>query len=274
MHDNGERTKATNTESLASETNHEQKEHHNSKSPLLGLPGELRNRIYELVAVDEKPIRIKHLNSELARMKEIAFLTGDDDTACDIQFTGVYAGLAGLCRQIREEYLLMHRQRSCATVDYNDLEQFIVTFFDDKEPFKEVHILPSGGLGSDYIQPFESDNVLPLLRAKTCFPDLFVCNIEFGEEPSRFIWGSAIEDPSWQSWRARMRWFRNLQNLLQHGDTRWLESISANPCIFEAVNYRPHTYGFRLSIKHQHAVTHLECCLYALSFLNNVRNAA
>ncbi|KAJ4347269.1 uncharacterized protein N0V89_011209 [Didymosphaeria variabile] len=66
------------------------------QSPLLKLPGELRNRIYELVATDDEPVHVVR-----------CFDDGDQsDTKREGQdFKSNYAGLTRVCRQIRDEYL-------------------------------------------------------------------------------------------------------------------------------------------------------------------------
>ncbi|KAL1595162.1 hypothetical protein SLS60_009850 [Paraconiothyrium brasiliense] len=61
-------------------------------SPLLKLPGEIRNRIYEFVAADDGgPVSLQHLQS--------------DDKDVKVRGYGTYAGLTRVCRQIREEFL-------------------------------------------------------------------------------------------------------------------------------------------------------------------------
>ncbi|KAJ4347292.1 uncharacterized protein N0V89_011232 [Didymosphaeria variabile] len=108
-------------------------------SPLLELPGEIRNRIYKFVAAGHgRPVEVKHLKSE-----------DKDAKVCGY---GTYAGLTRVCRQIRKEFLPSEfpswRSRLCrtstnsapvqqqnarVTVNLPELDIFIATFFDTRQ---------------------------------------------------------------------------------------------------------------------------------------------
>ncbi|KAL1595151.1 hypothetical protein SLS60_009839 [Paraconiothyrium brasiliense] len=107
----------------------------------LNLPGELRNRIYDLAATTDNATRLVKRTPSSA--------------------PSTYAALTRVCRQIREEYLPIQQHNAYLQVYFEELNDFICTFFNEDNPvrflqieFRRLHTTPEVEV-----------ELLPILRA-------------------------------------------------------------------------------------------------------------
>ncbi|KAF2445658.1 hypothetical protein P171DRAFT_431049 [Karstenula rhodostoma CBS 690.94] len=100
-------------------------------SPLLKLPGEIRNRIYALVATDDEPVKIRHLGTIRQTEKE-----DEVEDVNDVEHVeGNCAGLTRVGRQIREEYLPIYRQHAVVVMPAPQVDQWLM-IFNEAHPIK------------------------------------------------------------------------------------------------------------------------------------------
>ncbi|KAF2445649.1 hypothetical protein P171DRAFT_512910 [Karstenula rhodostoma CBS 690.94] len=145
-------------------------------SPLLKLPGELRNRIYELVVASDKPVKVKYVASQ----------------------GGTYAALTRVCSEIRKEFLpsksssphvmlyisdsLRVQQRNArVAVAAKDFDFFVDTFCKTKANIRELVIRCSGNSNVD----IETFIFVVVLAAR--FPDHFTVSSTAGSVSLRIL---------------------------------------------------------------------------------------
>ncbi|KAL1613178.1 hypothetical protein SLS60_001410 [Paraconiothyrium brasiliense] len=224
---------------------------------LLGLPAEVRNRIYHF-AIDDYIVNT------------VQFLDGDEDAldpeaipetlmprltkyapwskAKPAKPHYPFFGLSQVCRQIRAEYRPLWLSSSSFTIKYQDLEALVGAFFPEYEQ-QDGDSQAAVGLGRLIIDWEDSENanqLLPLLRFAHHYPntDISWCSILF-QTPTWFKTkctecghrGSGVRKPlcehkldRLEDWRViwpdmHDRYLTLVQALISHNNESWKSDI-------------------------------------------------
>ncbi|KAJ4349503.1 uncharacterized protein N0V89_008119 [Didymosphaeria variabile] len=128
--------------------------------PFLDLPGELRNRIYDILAADanENPVGIRNRLREIIKEMCDRLNIRKEPKQLEHGFSHSSWGLTQVCRKIRDEYLPVLRpmRRVCVTI--NDLEKYMDVFvprLDDNMPFLRAPTTVEIIQNSDHVSPLD-----------------------------------------------------------------------------------------------------------------------
>lgn len=158
---------------------------------------ELRNRIYELAAISDTPVRIKK--------KTVAtnIFKGRNQDA------GTFAGLTRVCRLVREEYRPIQRREARVEVELGELTAYLDTFHgihaDKNSTPRQLMVVLCGLVFYD-----EGNDILPLLIMRTTKPSC-VSNLLFRPEDAHDV--DAIAE------------CKDLNELFHHNHPGWLDAI-------------------------------------------------
>ncbi|KAF1973390.1 hypothetical protein BU23DRAFT_568397 [Bimuria novae-zelandiae CBS 107.79] len=193
--------------------------------PFLKLPAELRNRVYNFVATPATdPIHISHPKNDVHKI---------DSQKEKARSMGTYAALTRVCSQIRKEYLPLHQEQARVSLDYDDLDDYMRTFFMLERPGKLLRINVSSHINQSqhhYV------NILRLLRAQACVPN-FECRAEWtGTDPP-------VDRDEGLAWRTARYAYAELKNHLDNHDANWMvllreNSYSITDIHFLAIHFR------------------------------------
>ncbi|KAH7082781.1 hypothetical protein BKA63DRAFT_138013 [Paraphoma chrysanthemicola] len=165
----------------------------------LDLPAELRNRIYDLAATTDDPIRITREKT--------------------LHHPHRYAGLTRVCRQIRKEYLAIQRRAAHLEVDWDELPHYMTTFHADKSSndFRPKYLDVRLTCAYEYKELHEPHvDILPLLQLKAGATDMVVRVTSIVYDEGAFVRQmNALLD------EARL----DLQQLIDNNNEEWVRCI-------------------------------------------------
>jgi len=169
----------------------------------LRLPGEIRNRIYELVALDE-PTRL---------YRDISKTSTDQK----------YGILSHVSRKIRREYLPILRKTSCLSVNLALLNSLFEHFECPNMPF--VRKLTISVEDGEELSIFDVDYT-PVIRTETLFPHDFEVTLDRGYKREHGWFGSLCElvNNKWEFWFEYKQW--PLYDMLDDEDDAELNLLS------------------------------------------------
>ncbi|KAH7093556.1 hypothetical protein FB567DRAFT_176069 [Paraphoma chrysanthemicola] len=149
---------------------------------LLDIPGEVRNRIYEVARKGFAPT--------VTLRSPFLDYSDEDDVPPNPYVSRPFLGLTQTCRQIRTEFLPIYFRTLDVCLDYSDVYDYLAAFIwqgqlNEGPKFDEFNICLSNDIQTLYghtENTYERMNIAPLLRLYKTMPDFdlgFIDNHDF-----------------------------------------------------------------------------------------------